>query len=67
MATLLAAHLDTLACPVCRGGLKLTPATVDCVMCGLRYPIVDGLPVLIGARAVSSVEVPTPPEESASN
>ena len=44
-------HLDQLACPVCFGHLLLLPAHIDCEGCGRRYPIVDGLPVLIASRA----------------
>jgi uncharacterized protein YbaR (Trm112 family) len=51
MASLLAAHLDMLVCPVCHAGLALTLLSVDCIGCGRIYPIVDGLPVLIASRA----------------
>ena len=56
MSSLLAAHLDKLVCPVCYAALSPTPATVDCLGCGRRYPIVDGLPVLIASRALSPME-----------
>ena len=48
------AHLELLVCPVCRGALAFAPAAqpaIDCVQCRRRYAIVDGLPVLIAARA----------------
>ncbi len=48
---LLAANLSMLACPVCHAALVLTPITIDCTACHRRYPIVDGLPVLIASRA----------------
>lgn len=52
---LLATHLHLLACPVCYGTLALDPATppqhIDCTACHRRYPIHDGLPVLIANRA----------------
>lgn len=50
--------LDLLACPVCFGRLVLAPAYIDCTQCARRYPIVDGLPVLIASRAslVSAAE-----------
>jgi uncharacterized protein YbaR (Trm112 family) len=67
MVSLLAAHLDKLVCPVCHSALALTPVTVDCLGCGRRYPIVDGLPVLIASRALGSVEVLSTAPESASN
>jgi len=65
--TLLAEQLDQLACPVCFGALALTPASVDCIGCGRRYPIVDNLPVLIASRASRIAEVPPAAPESASN
>jgi uncharacterized protein YbaR (Trm112 family) len=50
---LTAEHLARLACPVCHASLRLaeTPTGIACTRCGRTYPIVDGLPVLIGARA----------------
>jgi uncharacterized protein YbaR (Trm112 family) len=51
MPPLLAAHLDLLVCPVCHSALALTPDTIDCTGCHRRYPILDGLPVLIASRA----------------
>ena len=46
-------HLHLLACPVCFGMLRLVGDTgIDCAQCGRRYPIVDGLPVLIESRAI---------------
>jgi uncharacterized protein YbaR (Trm112 family) len=57
MPASLAKHLDLLVCPVCHAALTLSAhesiQTVDCTFCARRYPIVDGLPVLIAARATS--------------
>ena len=48
--------LDRLVCPVCHGALRLEGpntirdaglATILCTACGRRYPILDGIPVLI--------------------
>ena len=39
--------MHRLACPVCRAPLVLAEKTVDCTGCGRRYPVIDGLPVLI--------------------
>jgi uncharacterized protein YbaR (Trm112 family) len=36
-----------LACPACQGDLGLESERVVCERCGLVYPIVDGIPVLI--------------------
>jgi uncharacterized protein YbaR (Trm112 family) len=48
-------HLRYLVCPVCHHTLRMATAasaqTVDCMGCGRRYPIQDGLPVLIAERA----------------
>jgi hypothetical protein len=43
-----AAALRLLACPACHAGLTLLdPKTVLCTACGRRFPIRDGLPVLL--------------------
>ncbi|MDQ1680721.1 MAG: uncharacterized protein QOI42_1580 [Frankiaceae bacterium] len=42
--------LAILACPNCRGGLRLDEAAVELVCtgtCGFAYPIQDGIPVLL--------------------
>jgi uncharacterized protein YbaR (Trm112 family) len=40
--------LRLLACPTCHAGLTLLdPETVLCSACVRRYPICDGLPVLL--------------------
>jgi len=67
MHSLLAAHLDLLVCPVCHASLALGGDVVDCTGCLRRYPIVDGLPVLIASRAATPQEVLPAPPESASN
>jgi len=43
--------LDLLVCPVCHGRLALAADHIDCLNCTRRYPMVDGLPVLIASRA----------------
>ncbi len=40
-----------LACPACHGELCQEPGRVVCMACGRAYPVVDGIPVLIPARA----------------
>jgi uncharacterized protein YbaR (Trm112 family) len=48
------AVLRLLACPACHAGLAHTDAeTVLCIGCGRRYPIRDGLPVLLVSDASS--------------
>jgi uncharacterized protein YbaR (Trm112 family) len=49
---LLADHLRLLVCPVCHAALALAGETILCTGCALRFPIVDGLPVLIASRAL---------------
>jgi uncharacterized protein YbaR (Trm112 family) len=43
--------LDQLACPACLAALRLSQTHLVCVACARAYPIVDGIPVLIPARA----------------
>ena len=40
-----------IACPACRGDLRLDAAWLACAGCRRRFPIVDGIPVLIVERA----------------
>ena len=46
-----ASVLSQLACPACYGDLRLEGSHLICTACGRAYPIVDGIPVLIVARA----------------
>ena len=50
--------LAELACPACRSHLQLEGERLACVACGRRYPIVDGIPVLIAERAEMGNEKP---------
>ena len=58
MPSLSSEVLTLLACPVCRQALELEQASsavvVRCLGCGRRYPIVDGIPVLIPERAIGA-------------
>jgi uncharacterized protein YbaR (Trm112 family) len=56
MPSMLASHLDLLVCPVCHGALMLKGDAIDCQGCGRRYPIVDGLPILIESRAIAETK-----------
>ena len=40
-----------LACPACRGDLRLEAARLICAVCSRSYRIVDGIPVLIADRS----------------
>jgi uncharacterized protein len=42
---------EMLACPGCRGDLRLESECLVCDGCGRRYPVADGIPVLIAERA----------------
>lgn len=39
--------LEILACPQCRGKLKLETESLFCSACLLEYPIRNGIPVLL--------------------
>ncbi len=41
--------LEILACPACKGEVQLDEAgaRIVCQSCGLRYPIRDGIPVML--------------------
>ena len=41
--------LDILACPKCRADVKLEGERIICTnpQCGLRYPVRDGIPVML--------------------
>jgi uncharacterized protein len=45
--------LELLVCPQCKGDLVLAAgeAGLDCRTCKLRYPIRDGIPVMLIAEA----------------
>lgn len=48
---LTAEDIRWLVCPVCHQTLQLEPQAILCTGCGRRYPIVDGIPVLLADRA----------------
>ncbi len=48
--------LPLLRCPSCRGELRPEAEALRCEGCGLRHPIVDGIPVLLPVGAVSQVD-----------
>jgi len=52
LATLTQADLRWLVCPVCHGALHLAGEAIGCAGCARRFPVVDGLPVLLADRAL---------------
>ena len=43
--------LEILACPVCKTEVKLAHDRLICVQCGRRYPIREGIPVMLVEEA----------------
>lgn len=39
--------LEILACPACKAGVTLDADRLVCARCGRRYPIRDGIPVML--------------------
>jgi uncharacterized protein YbaR (Trm112 family) len=39
--------LDILACPACRGDVELREDRIVCRKCGKKYPVKDGIPVML--------------------
>ena len=49
--------LAILACPACQGDVELKEEKIVCVKCGRKYPVKDGIPVML----VDEAELPPPP------
>lgn len=45
--------LDILACPACKGEVRYDEPTqrIICCACGLKYPVRDGIPVMLVEEA----------------
>jgi len=43
--------LEILACPACKADVELTGEKIVCTKCGRKYPIVDGIPVMLVDKA----------------
>lgn len=39
--------LDILACPACKGNVELKEDRIVCKKCGKRYPVKNGIPVML--------------------
>lgn len=46
--------MELLACPKCKGEVQMEGGTIVCLnpACGLRYPIRDGIPIMLIEEAV---------------
>ena len=45
--------LNILACPICKKEVKLEHSFLVCTNCRKRYPIKDGIPVMLVEEALS--------------
>ena len=48
--------LELMACPVCRSPLEDQEEMLRCTGCGVRYPVNDGVPVMLPEAAVPADE-----------
>lgn len=39
--------LDILACPACKSDVELKEDKIVCTSCGKKYPIRDGIPIML--------------------
>lgn len=39
--------LSILACPACKTGITLEGERIVCAKCGRKYPIKDGIPIML--------------------
>jgi len=44
--------MDILVCPACKGDLRQEDPELVCTQCGLRYPVRDGIPIMLVEEAV---------------
>ena len=54
--------LSLLACPVCKTGVRREGEQLVCDTCGRRYPIRDGIPVMLVEEAEIAQASPHPKE-----
>ncbi len=54
--------LEILACPSCKSSVELKDNKISCIKCKRRYPIKDGIPVMLIEEAEGGSY-----EESSSN
>ncbi|MEK7656487.1 MAG: Trm112 family protein [Elusimicrobiota bacterium] len=48
--------LRLLACPACKGALeyRMEPEALDCPSCRRRYPVREGIPVLLASESITT-------------
>ena len=56
--------LEILACPACKTEVKLDGDRLVCVQCGRRYPIREGIPVMLIDEAEQPGTSPRPSKAS---
>lgn len=39
--------LDILACPACNGDVEQKEDKIICAQCGRKYPVKDGIPIML--------------------
>jgi uncharacterized protein YbaR (Trm112 family) len=57
--------LELLVCPACHGEVKLEGDRIVCQACGRRYPVRDGIPVMLIEEAEGGPEQERLPKEPA--
>jgi uncharacterized protein YbaR (Trm112 family) len=55
--------LDILACPACRADVRLVGDRIVCTSCGKRYPVRDGIPIMLVEEAESPPSAADPQRE----
>lgn len=52
--------LEIMQCPACGGSLRDVgaPPSLVCTGCGLRYPVTDGIPIMLIEKATPAGEGP---------
>ena len=43
--------VDVLACPACKGDVQLKDNKIICLKCKRKYPIKDGIPIMLVEEA----------------
>ena len=46
--------LEILACPACKGDVKLEEERITCKNCGRKYPVKDGIPIMLIEESIGT-------------